>query len=295
MLFRDQLVLTKSGWATKSTEFVFDVFLCLVMGALFWGAAISALVPHSLVFMALLVPALGYYFVLKHLSRYSYTMGSIMQIFYVLIVLPYAWMDPMFVAVSASLAFILLAYGKRFLQLPFFFYFFSIHSVWMVALGLETNNELPGFWHSQWVVQPLPSQGVLGEGRLGILDSWGVGIWALAAFAVFRRPSVFLMGIWFLAIAVVFRLDLGWENAVMDGLVFGTVLFLGFLLPGRNHYAGVWISQLTALAVFVVVYLFRIVLVVDFPFFLVAVGFFLLEAIVFKITLVYKPRIESVA
>jgi hypothetical protein len=290
-MYRDRLVLTETSWSIKNSDFIFDILILISFVSLYSLAGYDSPIKYLYVFLALFIPMLVYSLVLKKLNIYSYMVGSFIHSFFVLLTIPTVWMNPWVLFLISSFSFMILFYGKKYsFQIPLFLVFFILlYSVYFLFSGLEVADSSP-IWYNTLLWKSLPQEGIFGEGRIGLLESLGPFVLGFISLAVFRRPVVFLSGLWFYLISIFFYKDLGWEASLIPGITTGTIFFLSFLLPGRNHYASLWISQLFSVIVFFILFISLKTISIELSFGMVLILFFLLESFVLKNTLAHKPK-----
>lgn len=290
-MYRDRLVLTESSWSIKNSDFLFDILILISFIFLYSLAGYETPVKYFYILLALSIPMVVYSLVLKKLNIYSYLIGTLIHSFFVLLTIPIVWMSPWVLFLISTLSFIILFYSKKHsFQIPLFLVFYILlYSVYFLFSGLEIRDSSP-VWYNTLLWKSLLQEGIFGEGRIGLLESLGPYVLGFISLAVFRRPIVFLSGLWFYLISIYLYQSLGWEASLIPGITTGTIFFLAFLLPGRNHYASLWVSQLVSILVLFFLFIFLKTTSIELSLGIIIILFFLLESFVLKNILAHKPK-----
>lgn len=294
-MFRERLVLTNNTWGSRNVEFIYDVLFTILGLSLFILAMTDRLWDYFFLGIVLFTTAGGYIFLLKIKKEYVYILSVLGQGFFVLFLLPMDWLNPYILFSVSALSWCLVGIFRiRFSQYyPFHAIFLSL--VWLVytlfpdlssSVGEKTG--IPRWTES--LPNPIETSGIFGKDSFGLLESFSIYSLALVSFAVFRRYTIWFMGALFYLIAFLHSTDPEWGERLAFTIQAGTLFFLAYLLPGRNHYAGFFTSFSLGLVALFFVSVFRFLLPVEYPFFTVIFLFFLVEGFILNFYLVSRPR-----
>jgi hypothetical protein len=291
-MFKDSLVLTNSSWGIRSMDFVFDVLYFLTLISLFALSAISNYGFFLIGFLGILLPTLVYFFWMKKEGIYLYWIAIISQILFVSLIIPVSYWNPYLLFLISGLSWLTVFLFKKYLgwNTPYFVLFLSFaFLVYSLYPGGKMDTEIV-FWYLEMLPNRVVVESIFKSQPISIWANLSIYVMALLSLAVFRRYSVFIMGLLFFAISYVYFFPKEIMEDLPGIISFGTLLFLAYLIPGRNHYAGVWASLLWAIIILAIGIGIQKYLNWEYPFVSVIILYFMVEPILLKYFLVNRQR-----
>ncbi|MCC5816471.1 MAG: hypothetical protein JJT78_17100 [Leptospira sp.] len=291
-MFKDSLVLTNASWGIRSMDFVFDGLYLLTLVSLFTVSAISDYGLYLFGFLGILIPTLVYFFWMKKEGIYLYWIAVVSQIFFVSLIIPVSYWNPYILFIISGFGWLVVFLLRKYMSwnIPYFIIFlFFAFIIYSLFPGGKVESET-----ILWYLEKLPNrtavESIFKSQSHSIWENLSIYVLVFISLAVFRRYSVFIMGILFFSIAYIYFFPKEILGDLPSIISFGSLFFLAYLIPGRNHYAGLWVSLLLAIVILGVGIGMQKFSRWEYPFLSVIILYFMVEPILLKYFLVNRQR-----
>jgi hypothetical protein len=283
-LIRDRVVFTKKGWGIYNTDFIFDTL------ALFLFVIIQTLLIYLQFFdnlfnnLAILIPFLVFYLIRRWNGCYTYLMGILIHAFFLMLVVPLQWMNPIWIGIATVLGLVAYSGLNYYLNIKLPYFLLPLVTVWLMSFwidiqGLELNlNLLP--WSLIENLNLINYNGIFGNDKFGLLESFSYYSLTIGSLFVFRRFLMIHGLLWitiFIGLGIYLQRD---SSNFQQLLIQGNIFFIAFLLPARNLYSSFWLSNLLWLTLLLIQLLFFFFGSAILPLGLIMILYFMLEGIV---------------